>query len=60
MKIVKNNALLVLVKIVEMQKQLKWWRDLTKEQRVEIMKSNNIDAVTFEDIKRFYFENTEN
>ena len=37
-----------------MTKQLKWWRNLTKEQRIEIMKSNNIEAVTFDEIKKLY------
>lgn len=36
--------------------QLKYWKSLTKAQKQELMKANNIKAVTFDFIKKCYLE----
>jgi len=36
--------------------QLKYWKSLTKAQKQELMKANNIKAVTFDFIKICYLE----
>lgn len=33
---------------------LRYWRDLSKEEKQSIMKSKNIKAITFEQIKDIY------
>ena len=37
-----------------MRSELKWWRDLTTEQKRKLMKKNNITVMTYHDIERLY------
>ena len=37
-----------------MRSELKWWRDLTTEQKRQLMKENNITVMTYHDIERLY------
>lgn len=36
---------------------LRWWRDLGKDKRKEIMTERKIKAITYEEIKTIYNEN---
>ena len=39
-----------------MRPQLKYWTNLTKEEKQKIMQEKNIKVVTFKDIEKIYFE----
>lgn len=37
-----------------MKEQLKWWRDLTSEQKRQLMQEKNIKTMTFKKIEELY------
>lgn len=37
-----------------MRSELKWWRDLSTEQKRQLMKDNKIKVMTYHDIERLY------
>ncbi len=39
-----------------MRNYLLWWRNLSKESKKELMKTHNIKAITYENIKSIYLE----
>lgn len=37
-----------------MKSELKWWRDISAEQKRQLMQEHNIKVMTYHDIERLY------